>query len=100
MSVLKARSRLVSFRLTQEELENLRVACVMQGGRNISDFARSAVLQLAEARIHPELQVLDRFSAVELRLSEIETASRLNGEMLRTLLKRLMSPASERARGA
>ena len=92
MSVLKARSRLVSFRLTQEELENLRVACLMQGARNTSDFARKAVLQLAEARVHPAAQVLDRFSSVDLRLTEIETALTHQGDMLRALLKRVVNP--------
>jgi hypothetical protein len=91
VSVLKARSRLVSFRLTQEELENLRVACLMQGARNTSDFARNAVLQLAESRVHPSAQVLDRFSSVEVRLSDIESTLNSQGEMLRALLKRLVS---------
>src|SRR4030095_2056556 len=73
MDIVKTRSRLVSFRLTQDELENLRVACLMLGARNVSDFARRAVLDLAEARVHPETQLLDRFSGLELRLAEIES---------------------------
>jgi len=89
VSVLKARSRLVSFRLTQEELEILRVACLTQGARNTSDFARKAVVQLAGARAHPEAQVLERFSAVELRLAEIET-----------LLRRIVNQPLEKAKGA
>ena len=74
----------MSFRLTQEELENLRVACLMQGARNTSDFARSAVLQLAESRAHPSAQVLDRLAGIESTLNS-------QGEMLRALLKRLVS---------
>jgi hypothetical protein len=97
MGVLKARSHLLSFRLTQEELENLRVACLMQGARNLSEFARGAVLELAQARVHPEAQLLDRFSALELRLAEIESGVRNNGEMLRAVLKTL---AGGKAKGA
>ena len=43
MSVLKRRSKLVSFRLSDEEYEKLRVACVAEGARSISEFARSAL---------------------------------------------------------
>lgn len=48
MSILKPRNRLVNFRLTEEEFVHLRDACVAQGARSISDFARSAVLRQAE----------------------------------------------------
>jgi hypothetical protein len=98
MGVLKTRSRLVSFRLTQDELENLRVACLMLGARNVSDFARSAVLDLAEARAHPEAQLADRFSALELRLGEIEIGVQHNGDMLRALLKSSVNQPAEKAR--
>jgi hypothetical protein len=98
MGVLETRSRLVSFRLTQDELENLRVACLMLGARNVSDFARRAVLDLAEARAHPEAQLLDRFSALELRLAEIEMEVRHNGDMLRALLKNSVTESLEKAK--
>ena len=100
MSVLKARSRLVSFRLTQEELENLRLACLIHGARNISDFARSAVLQVASSHVHPEAQVLDRFSAIEMRLMEIESTLKQQTDITRTLLKSLVNQVAEQARGA
>ncbi len=48
MSILKPRNRLVNFRLTEEEFVYLREACVAQGARSISDFARSAVLRQAD----------------------------------------------------
>jgi hypothetical protein len=96
MSPLKARNRLVSFRVTQDELESLRVACLVQGARNVSEFARGAVLQLAETRVHPEAQLLDRLSVLELRLAEIEGSLRHHSEMLRALLKGVVA---ERAKG-
>jgi len=100
MTVAKARSRLLSFRLTQDELENLKVACLMQGGRNTSDFARTAVLQLTEGHLRPDSRMPDRFSALELRLAEIETGLKHNTEMLRALLKDSVGRTSERVRGA
>lgn len=42
--VNKPRTRLVNFRLTDDEFENLRSAAMERGARSISDFARSAVL--------------------------------------------------------
>ena len=48
MSILKPRNRLVNFRLTEEEFGQLREACLAQGARSISDFARSAVLRQAD----------------------------------------------------
>jgi uncharacterized protein (DUF1778 family) len=47
MPVLKRRSRIVSFRLSQEEYDALKDTCVAQGARSISDFARSAACRLA-----------------------------------------------------
>ena len=43
MPLLKRRTKLVSFRLSDEEYEKLRVACVAEGARSISEFARSAL---------------------------------------------------------
>jgi hypothetical protein len=101
MSILHARSRLVSFRLTQNELEDLRVACLLKGARNVSEFARDAVLQRAEAT--PEAQLLDRFSNVETRLNGLEQSLKTttdslqgNADLLRVVLKNLLNRLSEK----
>jgi hypothetical protein len=98
MGVLKPRNRLVSFRLTQDELENLRAACLMLGARNVSDFARVAVLDRAEEHLRPEAQLFDRFLALELRLAEIEIGVRHNCEILQARLESSMSEPIEKAR--
>lgn len=38
------RSRLVSFRVSEQELEHLKSASALQGARCLSDFARNATL--------------------------------------------------------
>jgi hypothetical protein len=43
MSVVKRRSKLVSFRVSDEEYEKLQGACMAEGARSISEFARSAL---------------------------------------------------------
>jgi hypothetical protein len=42
--VSKTRSRVVVFRVTQEEYKLLRATCVEKGGRSLSEFARSELL--------------------------------------------------------
>jgi hypothetical protein len=57
MSVLKPRNRLVNFRLTMEEFEQLRTACERQGARSISDFARCAVLGQVDRPVESEAAI-------------------------------------------
>jgi hypothetical protein len=63
MPVMKRRSRIVIFRLTDDEYEELKAACVHRGARNVSDFARTALLQ----NIATEREDVTR------KLSEIES---------------------------
>lgn len=43
MAVLKRRTRMVNFRLTEDEYEYLKDLCQREGARSVSDFARTAV---------------------------------------------------------
>lgn len=49
MSVLSPKTRLVSFRLSQKEYEELRVLCMAQQARSLSDFVRDSMQRF----IHP-----------------------------------------------
>jgi len=75
---LKRRNRIVVFRLTQEEYASLKNACVDKGARNISDFARAALLSSMES---------DGRAAVDRRLAELESSMR----HIRELLERIAS---------
>jgi hypothetical protein len=46
-SILQPRTKLVNFRVTEDEYEKLRSASVARGARCLSDFARVAVMQAA-----------------------------------------------------
>ena len=73
MSSPKLRNRMVIFRLTQEEYENLRSVCSERGGRNLSDFTRSELLNFLGAE--PLGEVMEkRFSDVKQRLSDLQDA--------------------------
>ncbi|HKW98200.1 MAG TPA: hypothetical protein VJN43_10735 [Bryobacteraceae bacterium] len=57
MTVLKRRSRMVSFRLSEEEYEGLRQICLTVGARSLSDIARDAVHRLLGEETEPRKDV-------------------------------------------
>lgn len=66
MSVLKPRTRLVIFRLTEDEYAELKTALVMQGARNVSEFARAEVLKsVARERTEVNQKLADIESGVQ-----------------------------------
>jgi hypothetical protein len=80
-SILQPRTKLVNFRVTDNEYEALRHASIACGARCLSDFARLAVLQAASsanatAAAEPErtahLLVFDRrISAIENEIARL-----------------------------
>jgi len=57
MTVLKRRSRMISFRLSEEEYEGLKNVCVALGARSLSDIARDAVHRLLDDGTAPKRNV-------------------------------------------
>ena len=51
MGVLKRRTRLVSFRLSDDEYDALLEMTATQGARSISDFSRTALCQAVKANL-------------------------------------------------
>lgn len=45
MAVFRPRTRLVNFRLSEEEYQQLKESCASSGARSVSDYARAAVLK-------------------------------------------------------
>jgi hypothetical protein len=64
MASLHTRNRIVVFRLSDEEYNSLRSACVAAGGRSLSDFTRSELLTV--------VQTDSRSSAIERKFVEID----------------------------
>ena len=52
MGVLKRRTRLISFRLSDEEYETLLATTAAQGARSISDFSRTALCQALNGNLN------------------------------------------------
>jgi hypothetical protein len=49
VAVLKPRTKVVFFRVSEEEFQQMEAACNTVGARSISDFARTAARQLMNA---------------------------------------------------
>ena len=89
MAVLKTRNRLVNFRLTQEELESLKMACLVTGSRNLSDFARGAVLESIGAHTEPGMLIQGRLATLDTKVTEIGVTIQFMTELLKGTLKGL-----------
>ena len=64
---------MVVFRLTQEEYACLSEACKSKGGRNLSEFTRSELLEML--RTESTASVMQkRFTELQQRLMQFETA--------------------------
>ena len=84
MASLHQRNRMVVFRLSQEEYNNLKSACAAAGGRNLSDFTRTELLTL--------VQTDGRHSVVERRFVEIERKLDDLYAFIRRMSERIASP--------
>jgi hypothetical protein len=71
MPVLKRRNRIVVFRLTQDEYEDLKTVCSVRGARNISDFARSELLTSIEQERKPHDELHQKLASLESKLQRM-----------------------------
>ena len=78
IAVTKARSHFVSFRVTDEEYKQLKLACDQHGLPSVSAFARKVMLSrpdVAGENLNGEIAVLnDRISVLETTLARMTQA--------------------------
>ncbi|HSW51502.1 MAG TPA: hypothetical protein VLH09_15050 [Bryobacteraceae bacterium] len=72
MPVHRPRTRLVNFRVNEEEYAVLLAACSQNGARSVSDFARLAVMRQAGADDRQATSMQWRLSALGHKMSELE----------------------------
>src|SRR5438270_7566229 len=103
MPVLRSRSSLVSFRLTDEEHELVKAMCVRMGVPSLSQFARDTVLRRAQAGV--SLSLGEDLATISQRLWEINSALRdLSGRIERASIilkheaRKMICADSERVR--
>jgi hypothetical protein len=82
VSTSKRRDRTVVFRVTEQEYNNLKSACDQAGGRSISDYTRSELLAGTRAGCSDAV-LLQRFSEIDHKLSEVHQLTKLMLECMR-----------------
>ncbi len=72
MTLLKRRSHMVSFRLSEEEYEGLKHICIAVGARSLSDVARDAVQRLLESGSSPRKDLNAEFELLSKRMEVLD----------------------------
>jgi hypothetical protein len=81
MAISKPRNRVVLFRLTQEEYQQVQEACQEGGARSVSDFARARILGAGPVGSLTQIQAqLAELTATVARLTEAVTGSQPRAE--------------------
>lgn len=71
MSVLRPRTRLLYFRVSEDEYERLSGLRDLTGSRSISDLARSALWSMIENTKEREDHVCERLTTLETSISSL-----------------------------
>jgi hypothetical protein len=80
LPVFHPRTRLVNFRVSEDEFVRLKEGCLRAGARSVSDYARAAVLtEVAAGPTLPILELSDRWNRLEARLDAILSSSPQEG---------------------
>ena len=79
MPLLKRRSRIVSFRLSDEEYDSLKNVSATSGARSVSEFTRSVAFSTSgPERIEDTLRILsERMKAIDRRLEALTEALKI-----------------------
>ncbi len=72
MSVLKRRSRMISFRVSEDEYAGLKNLCINESARSVSDMARDAVHRLIHNRSFSQDHVGNEVQALQLRVDRLD----------------------------
>jgi hypothetical protein len=80
LAILKRRSRMISFRLSEDEYSSLRSLCENEGARSVSDLARDAVHRLilkdSQAEVESTLRELQwRLDTLDLQVQRLSVAA-------------------------
>lgn len=76
VTTVKRRDRLVYFRISQEEFEEILKACDSKGARSVSDLARAAVQEfIRPVKSDPE-QLVEALKSLRTGLEEINRSVR------------------------
>ena len=73
MAILKPRTKIVTFRVAEDEFEQLKSLSVAEGARSLSDYTRAAVCNVA-SRPARDVELYARVRKLDGKVEEIERA--------------------------
>ena len=73
MSVINPRTKIVNFRLSEDEFERLRSACQTTCARSVSEYARTAVLRCLDEQVLTSQLTSGSNSLVDQKIANLET---------------------------
>jgi hypothetical protein len=76
MAITKPRTKLVNFRLSEEEFQEMKTASAQFGARSLSDFARAAVLKSSAGETESDGLLRVKLTDLDQKVSEIESNMR------------------------
>jgi len=88
--VFKTRTRMVSFRLSEDEYERLKDLSLMECARSVSEFARAALCKLPNGNGDSATTAAPRMEKLEGAVRQLKIEMR----QLRQLVETTMGPAT------
>ena len=100
MGVLKPRTRIVTFRLAEEEFERIKNMCAEEGARSMSDYARNSLCNSIGARgAHADAGLDSRVGRLDRKVEELDQAvkilTQLVGDGLSARPRKRVAPAAQ-----
>ena len=90
MFPVKPRSRLVTFRVTEDEYEELRQACLVVGSRSVSELARTALRGIiAASRRREQADQSEKTGQPHVILEQLRAECNYLGYILNQLMAQL-----------
>lgn len=86
MSVLKKKSKVVTFRASPDEYDALAKSCLESGARSISAFARAAAIERAELTGGRPVGISGDLTSLGKALSDLDSALHEASTKIRRLL--------------
>ena len=86
MPLLKRRSRLVTFRVSADEYDNMTARCIEAGARSIAEFSRTVVLDSVQAKRCLPGTLSGNLTTLSQSLAELDAALVDLRKKIRTVL--------------
>jgi hypothetical protein len=94
MTILRKKSRIVTFRVSADEYETLTKICMESAARSISEFARAAVIDRLQSTGSPGVNLTGDLTTLGRALGDLDSSLRATSKRIRKLLGPVKSEES------